>query len=118
MDLSKHKRKKSKVRKKLANNFFDDEAEMSSDHDTSEGSSGDDDSKDLESFVSYTQDVVDEVDMRAVYLQTVNKISPMKHGKFLIKKPRNHVPDHEIFSQPVSQSQLNDTYMHVSIFIL
>lgn len=111
----KERRKRTKSRKRIANDFLDDEAEVSSDLDTSEGSScGEEDKdKDLESFVSYTQDVHDEVDMRAHYLQTVNK-SPIRSGAFMFKKPREVVPMHEIYSQPITQSQANDTYMHVS----
>ncbi|OXU26113.1 hypothetical protein TSAR_016787 [Trichomalopsis sarcophagae] len=112
------RRKRTKSRKRIANNFLDDEAEVSSDLDTSEGSScGEEDKdKDLESFVSYTQDVHEDEDMRAHYLQTVNK-SPIRSGAFMFKKPREVVPMHEIYSQPITQSQANDTYMHDSFCV-
>ncbi|XP_014236277.1 Fanconi anemia group M protein [Trichogramma pretiosum] len=113
-DLTERKyRKKSRARKRILNDFIEDEAEISSDMDTSEGSEGEDD--DLEDFVSYTQEVPDKVDMQAHYLRTINE-DLVKNDGFVFRKPSNHVPDHEVFSQPM-QSQMNDTYMNDSFCV-
>ncbi|XP_012284987.1 Fanconi anemia group M protein [Orussus abietinus] len=100
-----------KVKDRMKNKFISNEAEVSFDVDTSEGSSGED--EDIEGFVSYTQEVKDHVDMRAHYLQTV-KSPVVKPGRFIIKEKRN---DHEIdvYSQPVSQEQ--DTYLYDSFCV-
>ncbi|KAJ8667223.1 hypothetical protein QAD02_008885 [Eretmocerus hayati] len=115
LSVKRKSKKRFKARKKLACDFIDDEAEVSSDADTTDGSSADEDKAVDDSFVSYTQDMGDSVDMRAHYLQTVNK-SPIRPGGFMFKKTRE-VPDYQIYSQPISQSQANETYMNDSFCV-
>lgn len=109
--LSTGKRKRVRKRKKVRNQFIDDEAQVSSndENETTDESSGTD--QDLEDFVSYTQNVHDTTDMQAHYLQTVR--SPLKgYNGFLFKRPRTPDPSIEIYSQPVSQA--HESYLNVS----
>ncbi|XP_031847095.2 FA complementation group M [Nomia melanderi] len=110
--LSARSSKRVRRRKRVRNEFIDDEAQVSSndENETTEGSSGTD--QDLEDFVSYTQNVHDTTDMQAHYLQTVR--SPLKGcNGFLFKRPRTPDANIEIYSQAVSQadeSYLNDSF--------
>ncbi|XP_058808100.1 Fanconi anemia group M protein isoform X2 [Phymastichus coffea] len=111
------KRRRPRARKRLASRFIDQEAEVSSDYNTSEGSSGDEKlDDDLDSFVSYTQDVSDATDMKAHYLQTINK-SPIRAGAFMIKEIRRKIPDTEIFSQPVAREEIEESYLYDSFCV-
>lgn len=101
-----YERKKKKEREK--NVYIDDEAQVSSNDSSDESTSITD--EDLEDFVSYTQNVENQVDMQAHYLQTSK--SPIKRpGAFHFKKPRPPDPNIEIYSQPLSQAQ--DSYLYV-----
>ena len=106
--------KNRKIQQKKSNDFIFNEAEVSEDKYTTEGSSEEDDEKDLEGFVSYTQDVSDAVDMRGHYLKTIR--SPVRNGAFLFKKLKDPEPNYDIYSQVVSQN--DDTYLNVSIFFI
>lgn len=52
--------------------------------------------------------------MRVHYLKSTR--SPVRNGAFLFKEPKNPEPDYDIYSQFVSQS--DNTYLHVSIFLI
>ncbi|XP_011502256.1 PREDICTED: Fanconi anemia group M protein [Ceratosolen solmsi marchali] len=104
---NKHKTKA----KKLRNVFIDNEAVVSTSDESLDESSGDED-KDLTDFISYSQEQIDTTDMRAHYLQTLNK-SPIKAGGFVFKPLKNVAPDCEIYSQVPSQadnSYVNDSF--------
>lgn len=99
-------RREYKCREK--NDFIDDEAMVSSGGSSDETVDMTD--EDLADFVSYTQNIDDQVDMQAHYLQTIK--SPIKRpGAFHFKRPRSPDPDVEIYSQP--QLQVQDSYLYV-----
>ncbi|EFN84892.1 Fanconi anemia group M protein [Harpegnathos saltator] len=103
----KHERKRQK------NEFIDDEAQASSNDSTSDESTSTID-EELRDFVSYTQNVENQVDMEAHYLQTVK--SPIRRpGAFHFKKPRLPDPNVEIYSQ--SLSQVHDSYLYDSFCV-
>lgn len=105
------KKIKKKTRRKARTNFIIDEAEISSDADTSDGSSEHEEDEELEdSFVSYTQNVTDAVDMTAHYMRTVH--SPI-HGRGFVFKPlKSSAYCGNVYSQPVTQT--DNTYVNVS----
>lgn len=109
------KRRRKKNRRKLINEFIDEEAEVSSDCESSSGNSGedDDDDQNLNGFVSYSQNCEDAIDMRAHYLQTMNRSDNIRRGAFVIKEVKQQPQvNFNIYSQPVSQTE--DHYLHVS----
>ncbi|XP_017764650.1 PREDICTED: Fanconi anemia group M protein [Eufriesea mexicana] len=96
--------------KKVKNEFICDEAEVSSNNDSTDENSETD--NDLEGFVSYTQNIHDASHMHAYYLQSIK--SPMKKQDDILFK-RQHTFDSriEIYSQPVTQideSYINDSF--------
>ncbi|EZA57930.1 Fanconi anemia group M protein [Ooceraea biroi] len=100
----------------IKNEFIDDEAQVASDESSSSGESVivTDEEEDLADFVSYTQNLQEQVDMHAHYLQTTK--SPIKRpGAFHFRKPRSPVLDEEIYSQPLSQAQ--NTYLYDSFCV-
>ncbi|XP_011685294.1 PREDICTED: Fanconi anemia group M protein isoform X2 [Wasmannia auropunctata] len=110
--------RKSKRRPKREDNarneFIDDEVEVTSDVSSDEIVITDDEN--LEDFVSYTQFSQEQVDMHAHYLQTIR--SPIKRsGAFHFRQPRTLDPNVEIYSQPVSLSQMQDSYLNDSFCV-
>ncbi|XP_017889156.1 uncharacterized protein LOC108630379 [Ceratina calcarata] len=112
-DIQKNKRlRKRRKLNKARKEFLNDEAEVSLNDFTTDGSSGTD--EDLEGFVSYTQNVHDTTDMHVHYLKSVR--SPVKKPNgFIFKKPRELDSKVEIYSQPLSQ--LDDTYVNDSFCV-
>ncbi|CAK9831231.1 Fanconi anemia group M protein [Anthophora retusa] len=105
-----NRNRKLKGARNIKNEYINDEAEVSSNDDTTDGSSGTD--QDLEDFVSYTQSVYDTSDIHAHYLQSIK--SPIKkHDGFIFKQPHALDSSIEIYSQPISQtheSYINDSF--------
>ncbi|XP_043669530.1 Fanconi anemia group M protein isoform X1 [Vespula pensylvanica] len=102
---------KSKRKMKNQCEYIDNEAQVSFDNSSDESSGKD---EDLSDFVSYTQQVPEDEDMRALYLQAVK--SPVKRpGAFVFKEPRISDEMVEIYSQPCSQP--NESYLEDSFCI-
>ncbi|CAK9799536.1 Fanconi anemia group M protein [Anthophora plagiata] len=105
-----NRNRKLKRERNIKNEYINDEAEVTSNNDTTDGSSGTD--QDLEDFVSYTQSVHDTSDIHAHYLQSIK--SPIKkHDGFIFKQPRALDSNIEIYSQPITQaheSYINDSF--------
>lgn len=103
---SQHNKRKKKKQKNV---FIDDEAQVSSDGSSDESISTTDEEL-HDDFVSYTQNVENQVDMQAHYLQTTKSLF-RRPGAFHFKKPPSPDPDIEIYSQALSQVQ--DSYLYV-----
>lgn len=103
----KHNRNR-KLRKKK-NEFILEEAEVTSNSDTTNESFETDD--DLKDFVSYTQNVQDTSDIYVHYLQSTK--SPMNRQNFLFKQQCTF-NNADIYSQPITQ---NESYINVSEMI-
>ncbi|KAL2735247.1 Fanconi anemia group M protein isoform X3 [Vespula squamosa] len=102
---------KNKKKMRSQCEYIDNEAEVSFDNSSDESSGKD---EDLSGFVSYTQHVPEDEDMRALYLQAVK--SPIKRpGAFVFKEPRVSDEVVEIYSQPCSQA--NESYLEDSFCI-
>lgn len=102
-------RKHNRNRKLRKNEFILEEAEVTSNSDTTNESFETDD--DLKDFVSYTQNVQDTSDIYVHYLQSTK--SPMNRQNFLFKQQCTfNNPD--IYSQPITQ---NESYINVSEMI-
>ncbi|XP_032678779.1 Fanconi anemia group M protein isoform X2 [Odontomachus brunneus] len=104
-----HKRKK----KRKKNAYIDDEAQVSSNDSSDESSLTSTTDEELHDFVSYTQNVENQVDMQAHYLQTTKSLFK-RPGAFHFKKPQSPDPDIEIYSQALSQQ---DSYLYDSFCV-
>ncbi|XP_014210062.1 Fanconi anemia group M protein homolog [Copidosoma floridanum] len=103
--------------RQLVKKFIEEEAEVSSDCDTSGGSSSEENDAhdDIGNFVSYTQ-VPEDEKMRAHYLQTIHRAGPVRSGAFIIKElPYRSIEHSSVYSQPVSQ--IEDHYLHDSFCV-
>jgi hypothetical protein len=111
-DSSTYNNKKNKIKaRKVKNKFIDYEAEVTTSDETLDESFEEMDN-DLTNFISYTEEQIDTVDMKAHYLQSLNK-SPIQSGGFVFKPLKNLVPDCEIYSQ--IPSEVDNSYVNVSI---
>lgn len=105
--LSKKTTQDKKYKHKITNKFIDDEAQVYSDASSDETIESD---EDLTDFVSYTQNIPDQIDMHAHYLQTTK--SPIKKTDgFHFKKLRPPDPNMQIYTQPLSQTE--NSYLYV-----
>lgn len=97
--------------RKTKNEFILEEAEVSSNSETTNESSETD--NDLEDFVSYTQNVQDTSDIYVHYLQSTK--SPVNRQNFLFKQQCTFNSNIDIYSQPITQ---NESYINVSEMII
>lgn len=97
--------------RKTKNEFILEEAEVSSNSETTNESSETD--NDLEDFVSYTQNVQDTSDIYVHYLQSTR--SPVNRQNFLFKQQCTFNSNIDIYSQPITQ---NESYINVSEMIV
>lgn len=97
--------------RKTKNEFILEEAEVSSNSETTNESSETD--NDLEDFVSYTQNVQDTSDIYVHYLQSTK--SPVNRQNFLFKQQCTFNSNIDIYSQPITQ---NESYINVSKMII
>ena len=103
------KRNHNRKLKKTKNEFIHEEAEVSSNDNTTDESSETD--NDLEDFVSYTQNIHDSEGMHGHYLRTIR--SPInKQGGFLFKQPRLLNSNIDVYSQEVTE--MHESYINVS----
>lgn len=110
---TKYSRKHNRNQKlrKTKNEFILEEAEVSSNSETTNESSETD--NDLEDFVSYTQNVQDTSDIYVHYLQSTK--SPVNRQNFLFKQQCTFNSNIDIYSQPITQ---NESYINVSEMII
>lgn len=103
------KHNRNRKLRKTKNEFILEEAEVTSNSDTTNESFETDD--DLKDFVSYTQNVQDTSDIYVHYLQSTK--SPMNRQNFLFKQQCTF-NNADIYSQPITQ---NESYINVSEMI-
>ncbi|XP_031370182.1 Fanconi anemia group M protein [Apis dorsata] len=105
-----YSRKHNRNRKlrKTKNEFILEEAEVSSNSETTNESCETDD--DLKDFVSYTQNIQDTSDIYVHYLQSTR--SPVNRQNFLFKQQYTLNSNIDIYSQPITQNEsyINDSF--------